>query len=99
MLTTTGLVVVAIGLAIVFGTFLHLLINARSLMRAMRPLSDGEIKVGQGEQGPSRKTMIASLVLHFVGWAIAGFAYLTMLADVEASAPPPASETSAAVGE
>lgn len=83
----TGLMVVGLGLLIVFATFVHLLINARGLMRLVRPLSDGEIRVGQGREGSSQTVILLSLVLHFVGWGIAALAYFTIVAQVAETAP------------
>ncbi|GGD99157.1 hypothetical protein GCM10011515_18770 [Tsuneonella deserti] len=83
----TGLVIVGVGLLIVFATFAHLLLNARGLMRLVKPMSGGEIRVGQGHEGSSRGTILFSLILHFVGWAIAAIAYFTMVAQVAETAP------------
>lgn len=82
----TGMIVVLGGLAIVFATFGYLLVNARSFLRLFRPMSDGEIDLGPGRRGPSNAKMWAAFILHFAGWALAGFAWLYLLADVRATA-------------
>lgn len=84
---STGMTLFLIGCVLVFVTFGYLLINARSFMALFKPLSDGEIKVGQGRQGASKAAVLWALVIHFAGWAMAGFAWLYLLADVRASAP------------
>jgi hypothetical protein len=84
---STGLILILGGLALVFATFAYLIVNARSLMRLFRPMSDGDIDLGPGRKGPSNKAIRLVLALHFVGWAIAAFAWLFLLADVRASAP------------
>lgn len=75
------------ALAIVFGTFAYLLVNARSLMRLFRGVSDGEIRTGPGRPGPSNGKVAFALILHFAAWALAGLVWLYMLADVRAWAP------------
>lgn len=84
---STEMIVFGAGIAIVFATFAYLLVNARSLMRLLRPLSDGEIEAGTGKPGPGKAMMAFMLLLHFAGWAIAAFAWLYLLADVRATAP------------
>ena len=84
----TGTIVLVIGIAIVFGTFAWLVVNARALMMLFRG-GDSEIVAGPGNprKTASRSTTWAMLILHFVGWAIVAFAWLWMLADVRATAP------------
>ena len=84
----TGTIVGLVGIAIVFGTFAWLVVNARALMMLFRG-GDSEIVAGPGNprKTPSRSTTWAMLILHFVGWAIVAFAWLWMLADVRATAP------------
>ena len=84
---STGMIVFAAGCVLVFVTFGYLLINARSLMALFKPLSGGEIKVGQGRQGASKAAVLWALIIHFAGWALAGLAWLYLLADVRATAP------------
>lgn len=81
-----GIAVILLGMAIVFGTFLYSLINARTTMALFRKPSEGEIAPGPGKRG-SKSAAVASLLLHFVGWGMAGFAWMYMLADTRASAP------------
>ena len=84
----TGTIVLVVGIAIIFGTFAWLVVYARALMMLFRG-GDSEVVAGPGDKRktPSRSTTIAMLVLHFVGWGIAGFASLWMIADVRATAP------------
>lgn len=82
-----GLGLFLAALAIVFGTFAYLLVNARSLMRLFKGVSDGEIKTGPGPRGPSNFKVALALVLHFAAWGLAGLIWLYLLADVRASAP------------
>lgn len=84
---STGMIVFLAGIAVVFATFAYLMVNARSLMRLFRPMSDGDIDLGPGRKGPSNAVILFALVLHFAGWALAGFAWLYLLADVRATAP------------
>ena len=81
-----GVVIVVAALIAVFATFLYLLVNARSLMALFKPMSDGEVKVGQGAPTSKRGATIA-LIVHFIAWGIAGLAYLYLLADIRATAP------------
>ena len=76
------------GLALVFLTFAYLLVNARGLVRLFKPMSYGELSLGRapGKKG-GRGAIVAALILHFVGWGIAGFVWLYLLADVRATAP------------
>ena len=84
----TGTMVLIVGLMIIFITFGWLVVNARALMMLFRG-GDSEIVAGPGNprKTPSRSTAWTMLVLHFVGWAIAAFASLWMIADVRATAP------------
>ena len=77
------------GLALVFLTFAYLLVNARGLVRLFKPMSDGELSLDRapGKKGAGRGAIVAALILHFVGWGIAGFVWLYLLADVRATAP------------
>lgn len=84
---SNGMITFGAGIAIVFATFGWLLVHARSLMRLLRPLSDGEIEPGSGKPGPGKGMTVFMLLLHFAGWAVAGFAWLYLIADVRASAP------------
>lgn len=84
---STGSIVLLISLALVFATFGYLLVNARSLMRLFRPMSDGDIDLGPGKRGPSNAAILIALLLHFAAWGLAAFAWLYLLADVRASAP------------
>ena len=83
---STGTIVFLIGLAVVFVTFGYLLVNARALMRLFRPVSDREIVPGPGREPASKSAVLFALILHFGRWAIAGFAWLYLLADVRATA-------------
>ena len=82
-----GAAVLLLSLAVVFATFLYLLVNARSLMLLFRPMSDGEIHVGPGTRRPSKRGAMIALILHFAAWAVAALAWFYLLADVRASAP------------
>ena len=84
----TGTIVLVVGIAIIFGTFAWLVVYARALMMLFRG-GDSEVVAGPGNprKTASRSTTIAMLVLHFIGWAIAGFASIWMIADVRATAP------------
>jgi hypothetical protein len=82
-----GVGIVLAAMAVVFATFFYLLVNARSLMRLFRPMSHGEISVGPGPRGASRRAVAIALTLHFAAWAIAGLAWLYLLADIRATAP------------
>ena len=84
----TGTIVLVVGILIVFGTFAWLVVNARAVMMLFRG-GDSEVVPGPGSprKTASRSTTIWMLVLHFIGWAIAGFASLWMIADVRATAP------------
>lgn len=82
-----GVAVFAVALAVVFATFAYLLINARGLMLLFRPMSDGEIKVGPGRAGPSKRKVAVALILHFAAWGVAGLVWLYLLADIRATAP------------
>lgn len=81
-----GVAVIVAGMALVFGTFVYSLINARTTMALFRRASDGEIAAGPGKRG-SKTGALISLILHFVGWGMAGFAWMYLLADTRASAP------------
>ncbi len=82
-----GVAIIGVSLVIVFATFAYLLVNARGLMALFKPVSGGEIKAGPGARKTSRKGAAIALIVHFVAWAVAGFAWLYLLADVRASAP------------
>lgn len=82
----TGMVIVGLALAVVFATFAYGLVNARTMMALFRPVSDDEIVAGPGKRS-SKTVALAMLVVHFLAWAVAGLAYLFMLADTRASAP------------
>ncbi|MDL2340324.1 MAG: hypothetical protein QFB89_03260 [Pseudomonadota bacterium] len=84
---STGSLVLLLSFAMVFATFGYMLVNARSLMRLFRPMSDGDIVPGPGERGPSKAAILAALLIHFAAWGLAAFAWLYLLADVRASAP------------
>lgn len=83
----TGIAIFLVGIAIMFGTFFWLIVNVRSLMKNFD--TDGsDVATGPARKPrASRGKAMTMLVIHFVGWAIAGFAWVWMLADNKASAP------------
>lgn len=82
-----GIAVFLAALAVVFATFVYLLINARNLMALFRRVSDGEIKAGPGPRHLSKRGAAIALILHFVAWGIVGLTWLYLLADIRATAP------------
>jgi hypothetical protein len=75
-----GLIAIGLALAVVFGTFVYALINARTVMALFSPVSKDEIVPGCGRQG-SKAAALAALVLHFLAWGTAGLVWLNLLAD------------------
>lgn len=82
-----GVAILAVALAVVFGTFAYLLVHPRSLMLLFKPLSDGEINPGPGSRPPSKRRAAIALTLHFLAWGVAGLVWLFLLADIRATAP------------
>lgn len=75
-----GLIAIGLALAVVFGTFVYALINARTVMALFRPVSEDEIVPGPGKRG-SKAAALAALILHFLAWGAAGLVWLNLLAD------------------
>jgi len=70
-----GLIAIGLALAVVFGTFVYALINARTVMALFSPVSKDEIVPGCGRQG-SKAAALAALVLHFLAHCRPGLAKL-----------------------
>ncbi len=73
---------------VVFGTFFHILLNARSLARAAKQDAGADdITVGPGRRGASKNAVWISLLVHFAAWAGIFFTWMAMNAENEATQP------------
>ena len=76
---TTGAMIMLLSALVVFATFFHILVNARSVAKVAKDVDPADVTVGPGSD---RKTagkgaIIASIILHFLGWG--GMVYGWML--------------------
>ena len=85
---STGLIVIALCLAVVFATFFYIVVNARTVARVFRG-GDSDVVVGPGSdrKTASKGAVIAAIVIHFVAWGVAAFVWLGMEAETRATAP------------
>lgn len=84
---STGMIVIGLCLIVVFATFVHIMINARTVARIFRGgHSDMVVGPGSDRKTASKGAVIASIIIHFAAWAVAGFVYLGLQAEGRATA-------------